>query len=441
VTLRARIVSYLALLHLAFGGILIWAFDASWPAILAVEAAALVSLITGIALSERVVRVADIGESSARLIREGDLTARLRPVGEPRVDRLIDVYNAMVDALRLERARIVEQRHFLEQVIGGSPSGVLVLTFDDEVAEINPAAQRLLGVGRQMVGRPVRDVDSPVARMLESLAVGETATMALAGGRRLRCYRGRFMDRGFPRAFFLLDELTDEARRIERAAYEKLIRVMSHEVNNSVTATNSLLESSLTYAADLPAERRADFERGVRIAVDRASQLNQFMRRFADVYRLPAPVRQRIDLVALVERLLTLITAQARTTRMGWQWPGRPLDPVWVHVDPGQLEQVVLNVLKNACEAASPAGEVVVETSTGEWGARLIVEDSGPGFDAETEAHLFTPFFSTKPHGQGIGLTVVGEVLSQHGCEYGFERREGRTRFYILFRPPAEAHP
>lgn len=239
------------------------------------------------------------------------------------------------------------------------------------------------------------------------------------------------MDRGFPRVFFVIEELTEDARRIERSAYEKLIRVMSHEVNNSITASNSLLESSLTYASELPPSSGADLEQALHIAMDRSAQLNQFMRRFADVFRLPAPARQPVELRELLGRLVTLTRSRAGGTAVTRSW-GDGADAVWVDIDRGQFEQACLNVLKNAVEAAGPQGDVAVALATSADVVTLTIDDSGAGPGVEAEAHLFTPFFSTKPHGQGIGLTLVQEILSAHGFDYTLEHPGGGpTRFTI----------
>jgi signal transduction histidine kinase len=235
----------------------------------------------------------------------------------------------------------------------------------------------------------------------------------------------------------MIEELTDEIRRIERAAYEKLIRVMSHEVGNSVTATNSLLESSLTYAPELAAGSREEFERALRIAIDRSAELNHFMRRFADVFRLPPVVPEPVDLHALMDTLMALMRAQAPGVRI--QWAVRSVAaPLVVAVDRTQFEQACLNILKNAVEAAGPDGTVTVGLATTAAGVELTIEDSGAGPAPEAAMHLFTPFFSTKPQGQGIGLTLVGEILTAHGCAYSLDHHgEGPTRFTI--RLPGQA--
>ena len=123
------------------------------------------------------------------------------------------------------------------------------------------------------------------------------AWSGMLGARRVKCHHGTFVDRGFPRSFLLIEELTEELRQFERAAYEKLIRVMSHEVNNTVAASNSLLHSSLAYAGELDAGNRHDFEQAIGIVIERTEQLGSFMRRFADVFRLPPPLTGSCDLL------------------------------------------------------------------------------------------------------------------------------------------------
>lgn len=431
-SLRAKIVLYLVALHAVFAAAMFQAVGRQSLWLLAVEGATLVSLILGLVLTGRVLRSFELGDEASRLIRDRDFTTRLRPGSDARINQLVDVYNEMTDTLRAERARVEEQHHFLEQVIGASPSGVLVLDFDGRVTEINPAGLRLLGLDRGgALGRTVSELPSPLAAALGQLAPGTAEVVGLTGARRVRCHRGTFIDRGFARTFYGIEELTDEARRIERAAYEKLIRVMSHEVNNSVTATNSLLESSLTYAAELSAESRKDLEHALGIAIERSTELNGFMRRFADVFRLPPPVREPTDLRRLLDRLVTLTRAHAPDVDVRRTWDDDAL-PVVASVDRGQFEQACLNLLKNAVEAAGPGGHVAVGLNMDVTGATLTIEDSGPGPGAEAESHLFTPFFSTKPNGQGIGLTLAGEIFTAHGFDYALERGPlGPTRFTV----------
>jgi two-component system nitrogen regulation sensor histidine kinase NtrY len=207
---------------------------------------------------------------------------------------------------------------------------------------------------------------------------------------------------------------------------------MSHEVNNTVASSTSLLQTSLGFAQALPPEDRQDYEHALGIVIARTTQLNDFMKGFADVYRLPAPVRQPCELVGILERIVRLLAARPDAAGVAWRWE-LEAPAIRVSADPAQLEQALLNVIKNAMEATGGAGTILIRATANP--ATLAVEDSGPGLTEEAQANLFTPFFSTKPHGQGIGLTLVSEILAGHGFDYALGRTErGTTAFTIAFR-------
>jgi two-component system nitrogen regulation sensor histidine kinase NtrY len=243
-----------------------------------------------------------------------------------------------------------------------------------------------------------------------------------------------FFDRGFPRHFILLEELTEELRLSEKRAYEKLIRMMSHEVNNSVGAISSLLESAANYAEQIESADREDFTTALMVARQRAQDLNGFMRRFADVVRLPLPDRRPCDVVGLLEDLASLIQPELakRKICLSWEIPDRP---VLISMDKNQMEQVFLNVLKNAVEAIGQEGTITVKVGGEPNATVLSIEDSGMGLSAEVHQNLFTPFFTTKAEGQGIGLTLIQEILTQHGFQFVLENVDGEgARFSIWMK-------
>jgi nitrogen fixation/metabolism regulation signal transduction histidine kinase len=436
VSFRARLVTYFVVVHLALAGLGGWLVWTEPFALIGVEVALIASLAVGVALVRRAIGYRALASDARRLVHDQAFTSRFLPVGEPDVDELIALYNRMVDRLRDERVRLAEQHQFLAQVLEVSPSGIVVLGFDGEVTSLNPAAARLLGVPAATIGRPLADLGSPLAAAMTGLDRGDSQVVGLDGSARVRVQRGGFVDRGFPRAFFVLEELTGELRQAERAAYEKLIRVMSHEVNNTVASSTSLLQSSLTYASELSPENRNDFETALGVVIARTGQLNTFMKGFADVFRLPAPARQPCELVAILERVVALLSARPEAGGIAWRWE---LDApaIRVSADPAQLEQAILNVVKNAVEAVAgdgSGGTVTIRAASKTAPTRLVIEDSGAGLTPEAQANLFTPFFSTKPGGQGIGLTLVGEILAGHGFDYALERTpHGTTAFRITF--------
>jgi nitrogen fixation/metabolism regulation signal transduction histidine kinase len=433
-TLRTRLVVYLAVVHAMSAGLAGVLLRRQPWALVPIELVLALSIGTGIALIRRLTRSLAVAADAARLIAEGEFTSHFVRSGDAEVDALTSVYNRMADSLRDERTRLQEQHHFFRQVLHVSPSGLVILDFDRRVSDLNPAAARLLGLERDAaVGVSLDALPSPLAPGLAALTPHQSVVVGLAGARRLRCHCGSFIDRGFPRVFFVVDELTEELRQFERAAYEKLIRVMSHEVNNTVTAANSLLESSLTYGRELHGESRTDFERAIAIVIERTAQLSVFMRRFADVFRLPPPVLQRTALVPVVQALVRLVAARDDARGMTWVFEA-PDAAVTAAIDRGQFEQACLNVLTNAVEAAGRGGTIHVRIDREHGRACLVIEDNGPGLSAEARENVFTPFFSTKSGGQGIGLTLVQEILTAHRCTFALENRSGGgTRFRIDF--------
>jgi two-component system nitrogen regulation sensor histidine kinase NtrY len=437
VSLSSRFLLYLVLLHALFAGVAGWLLrrDRIW--LLAVEAVFAVSLLSGLALVRGLRRGLGPLEEASRLLAERDFTTRFRPVGQPEVDRLVEVYNRMADALREERTRNQEQQGLLARILEASPSGVVILDFEGRIAFANPAARRLLGRDESaLASRRLSELGSPLASALAALADREGTIVSLAGARRVRGHRGSFLDRGHARSFLLVEELTEELRQSEKAAYEKLVRMMSHEVGNTVGAGRSLLESCLACVSRLPDDDRPVYVEALGVVVSRLGQLHEFTRGFADVVRLPPPRLAPCDLVPIARSVATLVrpAGEASGVEVALELAA---EAPRACADRTQMEQVLVNVAKNAIEAAGRGGRVVLRVGGRGGRALLEVDDTGPPIAPEVAAQLFTPFFSTKERGQGLGLTLVQEILRQHRCEFSLESRPGGpTRFSIVF-PPA----
>jgi signal transduction histidine kinase len=312
---------------------------------------------------------------------------------------------------------------------------VIVLDHDGRVSAVNPAAARLIQAPAAAIeGRPLADLRSPLADALGRTAPGGSCAVTLSNGGRVRGQCATFVERGHPRRFYLVEELTEELRQTEKSAYEKLIRQMSHEVNNTVGATRSLLQSSLAYGEGLPAPRQAEMREALGIAGDRLERLNSFMRGFADVVRMPQPVKRPTDVLRLLDACVRLVRAQTDSSRIAWRWePERALG--MIDMDEAQMEQALINILKNAVEALpAEGGSVTIRAGSSAGEGYVEVEDTGPGISDDARPHLFTPFFTTKQNGQGIGLTMVQEILRRHGFGYTLDGPPGGpTRFRIVF--------
>jgi len=433
-SLRLKFILYLIIIHLLFAGVAIYLLLQQRLWLLAVEAVFALSLISGLKLIQHLFGTLDLINTGAQFISDSDFTSRFREVGQREMDELIQVYNRMADHLREERTRMQEQHYFLDKILTASPSGIITLDFDEHIAMVNPSAARMLQVAKdELLGKKLVELRTPFTLELSEMAPGESKVIPLLGRRRVKCQKSQFLDRGFPRHFILMEELTEELRQSEKSAYEKLIRLMSHEVNNTVGASNSLLYSCLNYTGQLNEEDRQDFEAALRVAISRTHQLNEFMRSFADVVRLPPPKLQPCDVQGLLEDIALLLRAESERREIIWVWEVESvLDPI--PMDRSQMEQAFVNILKNAMEAIGERGQIKIRLSQKAGRSFVMIEDTGGGFTPEVRAHLFTPFFSTKANGQGIGLTLVQEILDQHQFEFSLEGEMGQpTQFTIYF--------
>ena len=431
-SLRARFLLYLALVHLAFG-VVAWILlrGQRWW-LLAVELFFFVSIAIAWRLTRRLSEPLEMLRTSVELLDSGDLMTRFRETPQPEVNRLIRLYNRMVDHLREERTANQEQDSLLRRLIALSPSGVVQLDYDGRIQSMNPGACEILGVSEPAArGQTLDWLGGTLARELEGMAEGEARLVAIGGRRKVRCRRLTFMDRGFSRSCVMLEEMTRELHASEKAAYEKLIRTMSHEVNNTSGAVISLLESCLAYGGQIREPDRGDFESGIGVAAARTRHMNEFMKSFADVIRLPAPNREPGSLEELLQDVARLFEADARKSRIALTT--RIESGVRrVRMDRGQMEQALVNIVRNSMDAVGSDGDIVLSLGSEQGVPVVRIEDSGGGIAAEVAPKLFTSFYSTKPNGQGIGLTLVQEILIGHGFDFSLETvAPGRAGFRI----------
>lgn len=435
-SLRAKLLVYLGALHAALAVATGWALRDHPVWLLTAELAFAGSILLGILLVRAFFLPLELIRGGTQLIEDQDFGSSFRELGQPEMDALIRVYNRMIARLREERLRQQEQHFLLERVLEASPAGFLALDFESRVSLLNRQAARLLGLdGDAARGRALAEIPGQLAAALAALGNGESAVVANPDGRRLKISRAEFFDRGFARALFVVAELTEELRASERAAYGKLIRTMSHEVNNSVGAVGSLLDSMRSYAPQLAEGDRADHEEAIAVASTRLENLRRFMSGFADVARLPPPELRPHDLRQLVDELLVLLRPQLQERRIEVGWVAAPdLPPV--AIDRNQIEQALVNVLQNAMEAIARDGRIEIRLANENGTPTLRIHDTGPGIPPEARPLLFTPFHSTKRDGRGIGLTLVREILAQHRFPFGLDNEPtGGATFSIGFRP------
>lgn len=446
-SLRRRLYAYLIATHLLFLLITVLLFRTSPGLMLALETVVVLSLVLGLRLIRRALEPLGYTRHFHDLLQDQHYAARLQQSGDAELNELVQLFNTMLGALYQERLQLGEQQGFLDRLLEATPSAVIVFDFDGRISLLNASAQALPGLGnakgRTLAGclaKKAEEHGPHLLTQLDGLPLGESRMLTDADGRRYRGQRGHFYDRGFARHFLLVEELTEELESSEKATYEKLIRVLAHEVNNTVAATGSVLDSLLYYRDQLAERDGEDFSTAIVAVKRRNVSLGEFIERFTRVVKMPAPEPRPNAVRDIMDDILYLYRepCRSRGIAIGWQ---RCDDVAAIPMDRHLMEQALLNVVKNAMEAVEAVDggggkriEFVLAREA--EGVRLSVIDSA-NLLGDVPAHqLFTPFFTTKKGGQGLGLLFVREVLNRHGYSYRLAATgDGRTRFDIWLRP------
>ena len=370
-------------------------------------------LIFWLIFNRKIVKPLELIGNGMDLLREQDFSSRLTQVGQFEADRVVNIFNRMMDQLKNERLRLREQNHFLDLLIQASPMGVVIVDFDGRITQVNPMAVKMFGLpAEQLHGCKLAEVQAALAKELARMKRDETAVVRLNDSNIYKCTCTTFTDSGFPHPFYLMERMTDELMRAEKKAYEKVIRMIAHEVNNTTAGITSALDSAWQVLSE---EQGMDDLCGMmRVCMERCYSMSRFITRFADVVKIPEPVLAPVDLNVLATSCARFMESVCKERNIGLRLECDP-EAGLVKADVSLMEQVLVNILKNAVESIGSDGEIIVRTA-----AKAFIEivDNGPGISKEVESKLFSPFFSTKPNGQGIGLVFIREVLSRHRCSF-----------------------
>jgi nitrogen fixation/metabolism regulation signal transduction histidine kinase len=333
----------------------------------------------------------------------------------------------MMDELRTERTKQEEQHLFLEKLIYTSPTGILILDFNENIHQVNPRALQLLGVEeKEVLKKSVYELSHPIIQQIKQLQTGHSKMFTMNGAVSYKLQKSHFIDRGFPRHFVMIEELTAEILEAEKKSYGKVIRMMAHEVNNTIGPVNSILQFTLQ------AQQHSDeLANAIQVAIDRNNNLNSFMRNFADLVRIPIPVKRPVHIIPLLQNVTDLMQLRAGEKEINFQYEHHN-EAFIINADIQQMEQALINIVKNAVEAIDEEGTITIITYTNP--KHLIIRDSGIGISPGFEEYLFSPFYSTKKDGQGVGLTVIREILFNHGFDFSLKTiAPGLTEFRINF--------
>lgn len=394
------------------------------------EALIIVSAVIAWRLYAQLIQPLKLLMQGVDAIRDRDFNVKFLTTGKHEMDQLIEVYNQMIDELRKERTLQEQQHFFLEKLILTSPTGIIILDYDHRITHINPKALQVLHAeGEAITGQVIDDLANPLFRQIKQLKTGESQVIKLDGISTFKIQKAHFIDRGFQRQFIMIEELTAEILAAEKKVYGKVIRMMAHEVNNTIGPVNSIVQLALNTDPLWESHRFNTLKDALQVAMDRNQNLNLFMRNFAELVKLPVPNLKPVDLHQLIRSVSSLTSIKASEQNISYEFDLSPGE-FMLMADEQLLEQALINIVKNAVEAIDGPGKVQFITNAKK--KTLIIADTGQGIDPAQSADLFSPFFSTKKDGQGIGLTLVREILIGHGFEFSLKTIEkGRTEFWI----------
>jgi two-component system nitrogen regulation sensor histidine kinase NtrY len=342
-------------------------------------------------------------------LRDGDFSFRLRLDDRGSLGEVYMQVNEMAETLHEQRLGAMEATALLQKVI--SEIDVAIFAFDsrDLLRLINKAGEQLIRLpAEQAMGESAEHLGLAPYLTGPVSSVTRAAFHGASGHWSVR--RGDFRESGQPHQLLVVSDITRPLREEELHAWQRLVRVLGHEINNSLTPVKSLSSSLLSLVGrnPLPDDWRDDVQSGLNVISNRCEALNRFTGAYARLARLPAPKMQAVSVSEWIDRVIRLEQRMPIRLKAGPE--------ITVHADPDQLEQLLINILRNAVDATlerTPDGVVSLQWHRDALGMEVLVEDEGHGIS--NPSNLFVPFFTTKPGGSGIGLFLSRQIVEAHG--------------------------
>ena len=343
---------------------------------------------------------------------DGDFSLRLRVTGRDEVTELVAMYNDVGNVLRAQRSDTLQRELLFETVLQATPLAIVLTAESGRVVYANRAARDLFTPGERLEGRRLDELLGGAPALRDAFAQ-ERDMLFTSGSESYHLARRTFYLNGREHLLWIANRLTPELRRQEVEVWKRAIRVLNHELNNSLAPIRSLFHSARVVHGRPEQWHRMD---EINAAVEeRLDYLQRFLDGYAAFARLPkprpAPARWR-DVLDAVQQIVPFRIASPPPSHAGT-------------VDRAQIEQLVINLVKNAAEAGSKPDDIVVDVQRRAGGSLLSVSDRGEGMSDETITRALLPFWSTKPGGSGLGLPLCNEIVDAHGGHLRIAHRDG----------------
>lgn len=367
-------------------------------------------------------------------LREGDYSFRARGAGAPDpLGELAAEVNALADLLQKQRVRSLEATALLARILEVMHSPLFAFDRDDVLQLVNDAGVQLLGIPHsRCFGRTAAELG------LDGLLSAGDQTIHSFGSRpnRWLLRRAVFRQDGRPHVLLLLADVSLPLREEEQTAWKRLVRVLGHELSNSLAPIKSIAGTLLARAADIDTSDETivrDFRRGLGVIEGRADSLHRFVQSYRVLAQLPPPTFKTIEAAVLVERVALL--EQRVPVELD---PGPPAE---LRADPDQLEQMFINLLANAADASLANGSHPVRIGWRVLDSDLEVSIEDRGLGIANSDNLFVPFYTTKPTGSGVGLALAQQIARAHGGEIRLANRDDAPGARATVRLPVAAVP
>jgi nitrogen fixation/metabolism regulation signal transduction histidine kinase len=407
----------LALPALIFAGIFLYQRQlALAPALLLAGSLLLYMLLVAAALIEGTVRPLQTLSNVVASLREGDYSFRARGAGsQDALGELATEVNALADLLQKQRVRSLEATALLARILEVMHAPLFAFDRNDLLQLVNDAGVKLLGRPHaRCFGHTARELG------LEELLAAPDQTIHSFGAKSTRWLlrKAAFRQDGAPHTLLLLADVSLPLQEEEQMAWKRLIRVLGHELSNSLAPIKSIAGSLLSRVDQMSGDEAVlhDFRRGLGVVESRVDALHRFVQSYRLLAQLPSPQLKPVPLGPLLERVVHLEQRLAVQLEQG--------PPLVLNADPDQLEQMFINLLANAVDASLANGAQPVRVSWQLAGAAVLVSIEDRGLGIANADNLFVPFYTTKPAGSGVGLALAQQIARAHGGEIRLCNRE-----------------